>query len=95
MRPRVRRSRPGFWVAGVFLATAATVFCIHTVSVHTNVANSGESGILLLPFALPWILWLPEAVIRTGLWNHPALPGWWLLVLVNAGILYAVFGGLR
>ena len=93
--PRLRKSRPAFWIAGTFLLLAAGVYAIHTVSVYTNPANSGESGILLLPFALPWILLLPDSALQSPIWDHALLPGWWLLVLGNAGILYAVFGGLR
>lgn len=89
-----RRSKVAFWVAGSFLALAIAAFAMHMGSVYTNPANSGESGILLVPFALPWIHWLPSAFFRSAVWDNPVLAGWWVLVGLNAFVLFCLFGGL-
>jgi hypothetical protein len=67
----------------VFLAALAWVFFIAS----KNPADSGESAILLLPFAMPWVMWLPVDLLGP-------LAGF-LCVLFNAAILYCVCGGLR
>jgi hypothetical protein len=83
----IRFSRAGALVAGAFLAAAAAVFAWIFFVASKNPADSGESGILLLPFAMPWITHVPTA------WLSP-----WLAlgcVLWNAFLLYCLFGGLR
>lgn len=80
-------SRGGFPAAGLFLASAAAVFAWVLFSASTNPADSGESGIVLLPFAMPWISLAPNR------WLGP-----WMglgCILLNAMMLYCVFGGLR
>ena len=81
-----RRSKIGALAAGLytlaFLALLAWIFLVAS----KNPADSGESGILLLPFAMPWVMWLP--VDWLGPWSGVAC------VLVNAVIVYGVFGGL-
>jgi hypothetical protein len=83
----IRRSSAGLLAGGLFLlvffAIAAWVFFVAS----KNPADSGESGILLLPFAMPWVMWLPAA------WLGP-LAGFGC-VAFNAVLLYALFGGLR
>jgi hypothetical protein len=96
--PRWVKSRLGLWVAGSYVALAATAFSVHLTSTYTNVANSGESGILLIPFALPWISWIDwmsPGFFRSAIWENPFLAGWWLLVGTNALLLYVVCGGVR
>lgn len=80
-------SRGGVLAAGLFLSSAAAVFAWVFFVASKNPADSGESGILLLPFAMPWITLLPSG------WLGP----WVALgcVLLNSLILYCVFGGLR
>jgi len=80
-------SRGGFIAAGLFLVAAAAVFAWVFFVASTNPADSGESGILLLPFAMPWILILPESWLglRVGIG----------CIFLNALILYCVFGGFR
>jgi len=87
MRPEFRRSRPGAIAAGVFLFAFLALFAWIFFVASKNPADSGESGILLLPFAMPWVLWLP--VEWLGLWA--AL----LCVSLNALIVYCLAGGLR
>jgi hypothetical protein len=87
MKPAFRFSRGGILVAGLFLFSAAIVFGWIFFVASKNPADSGESGILLLPFAMPWIMHVPSA------WLGP----WMALgcILLNSLILYCVFGGLR
>lgn len=83
----LQKSKTGFIAAGLFLfvffALLAWVFFVAS----KNPADSGESGILLLPFGMPWVMWLP--VEWLGPWSAI------LCVSLNALILYCLFGGLR
>ena len=83
----IRFSKGGIVAAGLFLSLALAVFAWIFFVASKNPADSGESGILLLPFAMPWIMILPSAWIGpfTGI----------AMILFNAFILYLVFGGLR
>ena len=83
----LRYSRSGFIAAGILLLLFACAFAWVFLVASKNPADSGESGILLLPFAMPWISLIPSAwlglLVAFG------------CVLLNALILYCVFGGLR
>jgi hypothetical protein len=87
LKLRIRWSPVGMIVSGLFLFLIVAIFCWIFFVASKNPADSGESGILLLPFAMPWIMWLP---VR---WLGP-MTGFACMVL-NALILYFVFGGLR
>ena len=87
MRLVFRWSRGGAIAAGLFLLAAMAVFAWIFFVASKNPADSGESGILLLPFAEPWIMLVPRAWL--GLWVALGC------ILMNAVILYCVFGGLR
>jgi len=80
-------SRGGTVAAGIFLLSASAVFAWVFFVASKNPADSGESGILLLPFAMPWISLVPRAWL--GLWVALGC------VLLNALILYCLFGGMR
>ena len=80
-------SRCGFFAAGLFLVAAASVFSWIFFVASKNPADSGESGILLLPFAMPWISIMPSSWLGPGAGLGS--------ILLNALILYCVFGGLR
>ncbi len=87
MKPALKYSRGGALAAGLFLLSAAGVLAWVLFVASKNPADSGESGILLLPFAMPWITLVPND------WLGP-----WVAfgcVLLNALILYCLFGGLR
>ena len=84
---RIRKSRAGFIVSGMFLLAVLVIFAWIFFVASKNPADSGESGIMLLPFAMPWIMWLPVE------WLGP-LSGLACIVL-NAVILYLLFGGLQ
>jgi len=83
----LRLSRGGFSAAGLFLFAAASIFFWIFFVASKNPADSGESAILLLPFAMPWVSIIPARWLDLG-------AGLGCIVL-NAFILYCVFGGLR
>ncbi|MFC1796093.1 hypothetical protein ACFL1V_03250 [Pseudomonadota bacterium] len=87
MKLRFRWSPRAFSISGIFILLVLVVFCWIFFVASKNPADSGESGILLLPFAMPWIMWLP---VR---WLGPVTG--FACVGLNAGILYLLFGGLR
>jgi len=87
LKPRIRKSLAGLIAGGLFLSLAVGVFCWIFFVASMNPADSGESGIMLLPFAMPWIMWLPVE------WLGP-LTGF-ACILLNALLLYLLFGGLR
>ena len=87
MKPALKYSRGGALAAGWFLLSAAGVLAWVFFVASKNPADSGESGILLLPFTMPWLSLVPNG------WLGP-----WVAfgcVLLNALILYCLFGGLR
>ncbi len=87
LKPVFRFSRSGFAAAVVFLILFFGLFSWVFFVASKNAADSGESGILLLPFAMPWAIITPEG------WLGPA--SGILSVLLNGLIIYFVFGGLR
>ena len=87
LKLRIRSSLTGLIAGGLFLSLAVGVFCWIFFVASKNPADSGESGIMLLPFAMPWIMWLPVE------WLGP-LTGF-ACILLNALLLYLLFGGLR
>lgn len=83
----LKSSRGGAIAAGLFVFAAVAVFTWIFFIASKNPADSGESGILLAFFAMPWISLLPSAWL--GLMTAFAC------IALNAFILYCVFGGLR
>jgi len=82
-----RAARTGFGVAGGFLLAASAVFAWVFLGASTNPADSGESGLLLVPFALPWIRLIPVSWLGMGTGAGS--------ILLNALLLYCIFGGVR
>lgn len=87
MAPVFKLSRGGALAGGLFLLSAAGVFAWILLVASRNPADSGESGILLLPFAMPWVALIPAEWL--GPWAGFGC------ILANSLILYCVFGGLR
>ena len=87
IRLSLRKSKTGLLAAGIFLMAFLALFAWVFLVASKNPADSGESGILLLPFGMPWVMWLP--VEWLGLWAA------FLCVSLNALIVYCLFGGLR
>lgn len=87
LKPSIRFSKGGIVAAGIFLFLAVATFAWIVFIASKNPADSGESGLLLLPFAMPWIMLIPNALVGpfTGM----------AMILFNALILYLVFGGVR
>ena len=83
----LRRSGSGLLAAGLFLLAFLGLLSWVFFVASKNPADSGESGILLLPFAMPWVMWLPLE------WLGP-LAGF-ACVALNAVLLYGLFGGVR
>ena len=86
-RLMLRYSRGGAVAAGLFLAAFAAAFAWLFFVASKNPADSGESGILLIFFAMPWIQLVPTSWL--------GLPFALGSVSLNALILYCLFGGLR
>lgn len=85
-----RVSKTGIISATIFLVSFAALFSYLLYSAHTNHADSGEGGILLLPFGMPWIFMFPESArIRSIM---PQLLC--ISALLNTVLLYFIFGGL-
>jgi hypothetical protein len=91
---RLRKSRLGLALAGAFLAVAAVAFALHLLSVKTNPADSGESVLWFFLLTLPWAYLLPEAAINAPWWDRVAYGAGWLLVGLNACLIYCVAGGV-
>lgn len=87
IRPVLRFSRGGLVAAGLFLAVFMAAFAWIFFIASKNPADSGESAILLIFFGKPWISLPPPSLVGPVF----ALG----CVLLNALILYCVFGGLR
>ncbi|MFA4828630.1 MAG: hypothetical protein WC855_14320 [Thermodesulfovibrionales bacterium] len=85
----MRISKGGLICSSVYAGLFLLLFFILMVSGRTNPGNSGESGILLLPFLLPWIIFL-----RTGSWfDHNIETLIWVVILLNTLIIYLICGG--
>jgi len=82
----LRKSRAGALAAGLFVAAFFIVFAFVWFVASRNPADSGESGLLLLIFAMPWAMWLP--VEWLGPWAGAGC------MLLNAFLLYCLFGGI-
>jgi len=82
-----RKSKAGLITAGHFMSAFIGLLAWIFFVASKNPADSGESGILLLPFGMPWVMWLP--VEWMGMTT-----GFMCLVL-NAFIVYCLCGGLR
>jgi hypothetical protein len=94
-RLRLRRSRIAAIFAGAFVALAAATQAWLLYSAMTNPADSGEGGLLLLAFTLPWSLILPDFVVEAGWFQALAPLPAWALIGLNAFLLYCIAGGLR
>ena len=85
--PVFNRSRPGFLAAGAFLLAFLAVLSWLVLVASSNPADSGESGILLLPFTMPWVALVPDS------WLGPFAG--LTCILINTFTIYCVFGGVR
>ncbi len=91
----LKHSKSGWVAAGLFTALAGLALLSHLYSMLTRPGDAGESAVVMLPFAAPWIFWIPDALVQSRFWKVLAYPVFGVLVLLNAFLLYCVFGGLR
>ena len=84
------RSISGMASAGLFSVLALIVLLLHLYSVVSNPGDSGESGIMLIPFSLPWILLVPSQIREASFWVRGCYVFYFAVVVLNAAIIYAV-----
>lgn len=82
-------------VTGIFVGLAIVALGLHLYSSFTESADSGESAVIMIPFALPWIMMLPDSLVGSDAWTWAVYPVFILLVFLNGFLLYCLFGGLR
>lgn len=92
---RLRKSRTGAGLAGVFLSAGIVIQAWLLVSAWTNPADSGEGGMLLFAFTLPWTLLVPESILGAAWFD--AVGPWlaWGTIVLNTFLLYCLAGGVR
>lgn len=88
MRSRV--SKTGIISAIIFLVSFAAVFTFLLYSARTNHADSGEGGILLLPFGMPWIFMFPESRHIQSIMPQLLC----FSAFLNSVLVYFIFGGI-
>jgi len=91
----LRKSKFGFIISGFYLVLAAVAFGTHIYSVETNSADSGLSALWFALLAMPWIQLIPDSLAYSPLWGLLVYPVCWLMVALNAFILYVCLGGIR
>lgn len=89
-----RISKSGIIAALIFLFSFAATFAFVMESARTNPGDSGESGILLLPFVSPWLFMVPEYLIRSPNWEKLNTLFIVLSVILNIFLVYFLFGGM-
>lgn len=82
---RLTVSKTGLIFGGGFLVLVAAAVIYVIYSATQNPGDSGESGILILVFALPWL-----AIVGQNVGGEALL---WIMVGFNAFLLY-LFGSL-
>ena len=88
-----RLSKAGIIAALIFLFSFATTFFYLIESARTNPADSGEGGILLLPFVSPWAFMIPESLIMSPIYEKLIIPLMSFFALLNSFLIYLFFGG--
>ena len=84
------RFRLAWAAAGLYVIAAAVLFGAHWYSLKTNPGDSGESAIPFFLLTLPWMLAVPEAMIRSAYWIWLSYPLAWVSVYLNAGLVYGL-----
>jgi hypothetical protein len=80
---RGKISKAGLTCAGLFLSLFAVVFFYG----YLGCAGDG-GGFLILPFTYPCYLMIPQ-----HFWESHGSAVWLLAVLINAALIYFLFGG--
>jgi hypothetical protein len=90
---KLQKSILGIIVTGIYLALALSALTFHLYSVKMNPGDSGESAIVMVPFCVPWIYFVPKAVAYSRWWSYGAYFYYLFSAGVNALILYCLSGG--
>jgi len=91
----LKKSWPGFVAGGIYITAGIIALCWHLYSVSTNVADSGLSALYLYFLSKPWIDWVPNAFVYSGVWGWIVYPVALLFVSFNGFLLYILFGGMK
>jgi hypothetical protein len=77
-----RLSLFGLIGATFFLGMFVGAYLFNMNSISSNVANSGEGGIILILYAMPWVMIFPKSFL-----------GFALGLILNTILIYLVLGG--
>jgi hypothetical protein len=78
-------SNKGVKYAAIFLALFGVMF-LYLLSGINNPGNSGEGGVLILPFVLPWILIFPDTPSQSI-----TLLLLWASAFLNSVLIYLIY----
>ena len=83
-------SKSGLTIAGLYFVLFVVVYSYLRYCTRTNPGDSGEGGIYLVPFVLPWYLLVPYSHFRESF----ATPLHCISALLNSIIIYFLCGGV-
>ena len=83
-------SKSGLTIAVLYFVIFVVVYSYLQYSARTNPGDSGEGGIYLVPFVLPWYLLVPDSHFRESF----ATPLHCISALLNSIIIYLLCGGV-
>ena len=96
---KLKKTKAGMVVSGIYLGISLIAFLTHIMSVETNPADSGLSAIWFYLCSLPWLKilmdLLPQDFFYTRTWGLLTYPVGWCCILLNAFILYCLSGGIK
>jgi hypothetical protein len=92
---RLKKSKFGFIASFVFSLFAVISFLFAVISVKTNPGNSELSGLWFSFCVYPWAFLIPDSLAYSKIWGMIVYPLMWAIVILNAFIIYCIFGGLR
>jgi len=88
-------SKLGLTLSMMLLLVAVTLFALHLHAIAVDPTGSTGSALLFFVLTLPWALALPDWLIGQAWWDRASYYVCWLLVGVNAFLLYCAAGGIR
>jgi len=89
-----RISKIGVICAGFFLSLFVGLFSFLRYSASRNPADSGEGGVLLLPFVAPWLFMVPDSIVGSTTWDSISTLMMWLFAILNSLIIYFICVGM-
>lgn len=81
-------SKKGIKFAAAFIGIFSVLFLVIIAGVN-NPGNSGEAGIYILPFVLPWLILIPDSPSKQSSMELILF----LSALLNSFLIYLFFGG--